>query len=124
MVSLCEQIFSMDIPEEELATWAERIDYPIRKIAHMTEYAVLVVLCVACGLGYMSWGKHVAGLSFVVSVVYAITDEVHQLYVPGRAGRVSDVFVDTVGVTAGLLMCVLLAKILRKHCEKGRLLLK
>ncbi|MBQ2251230.1 MAG: VanZ family protein, partial [Lachnospiraceae bacterium] len=37
-------------------------------------------------------------LAFVMTALYAATDEIHQLFVPGRAGRVTDVLIDCIGV--------------------------
>ena len=39
-----------------------------------------------------------------IASAYAATDEIHQLFVPGRSGQVSDVLLDSAGVLAGLLV--------------------
>lgn len=71
----------------------------IRKLAHVSEYAVLGALVgwtlPACTL-VRAW----AGLA--IGVGYAITDEVHQLFIPGRSGEVGDVVIDGVGVAIGV----------------------
>jgi VanZ family protein len=73
-----------------LGTW----DTILRKCAHMTEYAILALLLVrACGS---------TATSFALGVAYAVTDEVHQLFVPGRHGSPVDVAIDAVGVLVGL----------------------
>ena len=43
----------------------------------------------------VQWLKY----AWIMTVVYAMTDEVHQLFVQGRAGRISDVLIDSIGVT-------------------------
>ena len=72
----------------------------VRKIAHLCEYALLgVLLCLllrAYGLG-MRW------LPVLLGVAYAIGDEVHQTFVPGRLGTPVDVLIDTAGVGLGVL---------------------
>ncbi len=35
-------------------------------------------------------------------ILYAVSDEVHQLFVPGRGGQLTDVIIDTAGAGAGL----------------------
>jgi VanZ family protein len=45
---------------------------------------------------------------------YAITDEIHQIFVPGRDGIVFDVIIDTFGAIFGLEICKLLKKITKK----------
>jgi VanZ family protein len=71
-------------------------DYLLRKAAHMTEYAILVVLL------WRALGSELPALA--ASVVYAISDEIHQAFVRGRHGSPIDVGIDTVGMLIGLLV--------------------
>ena len=80
----------------DLGTGLGGWDLLLRKIAHAAEYAILGAL-LARALG-RPWA------AFVVGVAYAISDEVHQSFVPGRAGAPLDVAIDTVGVAAGVLL--------------------
>jgi VanZ family protein len=73
-----------------LGTW----DHVLRKGAHMTEYAILAVLLVR-GSGSFRW-------AFAFTVLYAASDEVHQLFVRGRHGSPVDVAIDAVGALIGL----------------------
>ena len=73
-----------------LGTW----DLVLRKCAHMTEYAILAVLLLRA-TGAASW-------AFALTVAYAVTDEVHQLFVRGRHGSPVDVAIDALGALAGL----------------------
>jgi len=87
--------------EEEQEAYAERIEYPIRKAAHATEYAVLALLF----FGALTFeGKKRYFFSWLFTSLYACTDEFHQIFVPGRAGRLFDVGVDSLGALAGLLI--------------------
>ena len=74
----------------------------IRKTAHFFVYFILGMLAVN------SVYRFCIGKSFWISecicILYAISDEVHQLFVPGRSGQVSDVLLDSVGATAGILI--------------------
>ena len=45
-----------------------------------------------------------AGWAWVVGTLYAASDEIHQLFVPGRSGQLRDVFLDSAGVAAGILL--------------------
>jgi VanZ family protein len=69
-------------------------DLVLRKLAHMTEYAILAVLLVRA-LGSYAW-------AFGLAVTYAASDEVHQLFVRGRHGSPIDVGIDAVGALIGL----------------------
>jgi VanZ family protein len=74
-----------------LGTW----DLLLRKAAHMAEYAILAVL-LARALGSYAW-------AFGGAVAYAVTDEIHQTFVAGRAGRPLDVLIDAAGAALGLV---------------------
>ena len=73
-----------------LGTW----DLVLRKCAHATEYAVLGFLLLR------AIGRELPAV--LAGVAYAITDEVHQTFVPGRHGAVYDVAIDAVGVLVGV----------------------
>lgn len=83
--------------------------YFIRKAAHVTEYAVLAGLLWRAMRGRQRseappWNWRVAGRVFGLIVAYAASDEVHQLFVPTREGRIRDVIYDSVGAAVALLL--------------------
>ena len=69
-------------------------DYPLRKCAHMTEYAILAILLVRATASYL-W-------AFPLAVAYAASDEFHQTFVRGRHGSPIDVGIDAAGALIGL----------------------
>ena len=80
----------------------------IRKYAHMFEF-----FCLGCSsfLFFYEWLQtqssrffRAGSLAFINSWLYACTDELHQRFIPGRAGRMTDVWVDSIGVVAGVLL--------------------
>lgn len=83
---------------------AMQIDYPVRKLAHASEYTVLGILYSLSVLSVSAVPKRRKLLctAFPLGVLYAMSDEFHQLFVPGRAGRVSDVLIDSSGVLLGI----------------------
>lgn len=87
----------------------------IRKGAHFTEYAVLAVL-VANALRL--WGKLRWYWPVVISAAYAVTDEIHQYFVPGRACRLLDVTIDTCGAIFGTAVFALGILLLNKRHRK------
>ena len=80
-----------------LGTW----DLVLRKLAHTAEFAVLGVL-LARALAELP--------AFAAGVAYAVSDEVHQRFVPGREGALLDVAIDAVGVLLGVLLLRRLAR--------------
>ena len=69
-------------------------DLALRKLAHAAEYAVLGALLVrALRRPLPAWG---------LAVLYAVTDELHQTFVPGRRGAPLDVAIDAAGAAIGV----------------------
>lgn len=107
---LIGSLFVSDYKErtaEEQREFAEKIDYPVRKSAHASEYAVLGILLMAMfgAYGKKGAGKLVPGQC--IGTLYAASDEFHQLFVPGRSGQITDVILDSAGVLAGILIFLL-----------------
>ena len=75
-----------------LGTW----DLVLRKVAHLAEYAVLGALLLRA--------VRTAPLALLAGSAYAVTDEVHQVFVSGRQGSPLDWLIDTIGVAAGILV--------------------
>ena len=115
-------LFGVDagsLSEEEFT----KIEAAIRTAAHFSEYALLAFLSAFLFDTYRL--KKVFSLLFAVvfSSFYAITDEIHQIFVPGRAAEISDWLVDTGGALTGAVLAVLilvLVKIGRKKKKKAR----
>lgn len=80
------------------------INLIIRKGAHVTEYALLAI-----AIAFHLWVRRVKGkrlfwLPIIIASLYAVTDEIHQLYVPGRSGELRDVGIDTIGAIIGSIL--------------------
>ena len=77
---------------------------------HLFAYGVLAILL---WWGLVSWG-HSPGwrlsLAFIGAVVYGLTDEWHQSFVPGRDPTLLDVVIDGVGAVVGVSVVHLLAR--------------
>lgn len=88
----------------------------LRKLAHFSEFAALG-FCFA-GTIHFGLGKLKLYYPLIPSVLYAISDEIHQFFVPERACRIFDVIVDSSGSLTGILIFMLLILLIRKHTEK------
>ena len=89
---------------EKQNAFAEKIEYPIRKMAHATEYAILGMLMSEAVYAYGVCGKKVIRYAWILATIYAATDEFHQLFVPGRSGQFRDVLLDSTGAAVGILI--------------------
>lgn len=50
-------------------------------------------------------------ISTIIGFLYACSDEIHQLFSPGRSGKLIDVSIDTMGVLNGVLLVLLICKL-------------
>jgi hypothetical protein len=73
----------------------------VRKFAHFFEYAALGFL-IGCAL-FLSRRRFSPITAVICSALYSVSDEIHQYFVPGRACRIFDVGVDTLGALTGTL---------------------
>ena len=87
-------------------TWLELLDFVLRKMAHMVEYGVLFLLA-RRGLSDRK--------ALLFCLLYAISDEVHQAFVPTRGPKVTDVAIDVLGSYVAMLC--------RRRGESGKRLL-
>jgi VanZ family protein len=111
----------------------EMIHHAFRKCGHLTEFAILALLywraihhtrqpipepknieatpTTPKSEGQWRWDE--AGLALTLVFAYAASDEFHQIFVPLRTALVSDIFIDTSGGAAGLLVLWLTGKIFK-----------
>ncbi len=73
------------------------VHFLIRKGAHFAEFALLTLLVFFLAQSYGLKKTICAIISLVYCLIFASTDEIHQLYVNGRSGEVRDVFIDFCG---------------------------
>lgn len=107
---------------EQQAQIIAQMSWPIRKTAHASEYACLAISLVITCWQLHAWrcdkkaaisplGRRVTLVgvaAFIIAVLYACSDEIHQLFIDGRAGQVADVLVDASGAAIGCLVTCLL----------------
>lgn len=87
----------------------------IRKLAHFTEYLILGMLAINCFKDYDI--KHIFIISLIFCIIYAGSDEIHQLFIIGRSGNIIDVTIDSFGALSGITMyyyLILKRKIFKK----------
>ena len=83
-------------------TSTEILTFLIRKAAHFTEYMLL-------GLS-LRWGIEKSLPALSAGILYAVLDEIHQAFVPGRSCELRDICIDAAGVLAGVLLMLLLLR--------------
>lgn len=82
-----------------------RTDFILRKTAHITEYGILTFLSWrAIGDGGTKKGLRYLIAAIIFSVLYAVSDEYHQLFVDGRVGSLIDIAIDSIGVLIAAIL--------------------
>ena len=54
-------------------------------------------------------------MALLICVLYAVSDEVHQIFVPGRGAEVKDVLIDSAGASVGVLMYLVISRLRKKE---------
>ena len=110
-------IFALSAQPTWTSSQAWMLITPIRKSAHALEFAVLTGL-VWQALRYIeersAWfgkmARYRTWTALLLPLLYAISDEMHQYFVPNRQAQVMDVLIDTVGIFLALAVIELLQK--------------
>lgn len=123
IVTIFENITNTHYQEVERANIVLFLNNIVRKGAHFCEYAVL-----ACAFAFhfavcKRRGKLLFLLPIAFSALYAMTDEFHQLFIPGRAGMIRDVLLDTSGAATGSLLFSLIVIVIAKKVKRHQKLL-
>lgn len=102
--------FSLLSPEK-LTEIAILIETPVRKLAHFTLYFIMGLLSFnALYNSNQKSAKKLIIFSLLICFFYAVSDEVHQIFVPGRAGMIGDVIIDTAGSLSGIFLITAMCK--------------
>lgn len=83
---------------------------PIRKLAHFSIYTVVGATVMSYMCTYDIDKKNKIYVTLGIGMIYAISDEIHQLFVSGRTGRIIDVLIDTIGVLFGIGIVIIIRK--------------
>lgn len=92
----------------------------VRTMAHICEYGILGILLRTALIPYKYPRKIL--LPSLIGLCYAVSDEIHQYFVPGRAYQLSDIMCDTLGCFLGVafvsIICIICRKIWIKKSQK------
>ena len=103
------------LPPEQV----EALHHFFRKCCHVAEYAILAVLLWRAFHSRQKniprrWDWTEAGFTLSLVFTYAASDEFHQIFVPTRTARFTDVCIDTLGGLLGLTLLFLVQKVFRR----------
>lgn len=102
IIEKISMLVPLDIETSTTTDFVKSFRHIVRKSAHVGEYFILGVLV----MNAMKTSKVPKFKAFIMSVLlcilYAVSDEIHQFFVPGRGAQLSDVLIDSVGAVAGI----------------------
>lgn len=101
------------------------LNIPLRKLGHLSEYAILFLSFNWSLLGHKAFAKKAKSekwksvrlIAFLLTLGYAFTDEWHQAYVPGRSATIGDVAVDAIGAAIAWGVLIIRSLVMQKLCQ-------
>ena len=113
-----ENIIPNHLTENEKEEIIQKIEPFIRKLAHYAIYIIGGILIYSFMNTFSMTMKRSFLFSQIIGTGYAITDEWHQYFIPGRSAQISDILLDAFGVLTGIIMMILLQALYNKIKNK------
>ncbi len=88
----------------------EILHYLIRKSAHVTLYFILCIFVMNALFHGGLRGKDLFIRAFIICLFYASMDEIHQKFVSDRSGKVTDVFIDGIGIVLAMALALIIER--------------
>lgn len=90
--------------EQQENELVESLQGPVRKMAHFSVYALGGIISYMLFSQYEISNKKRIAYSLLLCMIYAITDECHQYFVPGRSCELRDILIDSSGALLGIFI--------------------
>lgn len=117
IVNIAEKFIGRELTNKEKKKYVDKYDFIVRKAAHLSIYLLLGILLISYLTEYNLNDKKLIIYSIVIALLYACSDEIHQIFVPGRSGEIRDIIIDTIGSTVGVFIYFMFYKHWRKKHE-------
>lgn len=115
LLEIIGKIIPLDVMTSTSADLLSKYNHIVRKAAHFTVYLILGILVAnAFEKSNRMFNKKIFLYSFCICILYAATDEFHQLFVSGRGGQLKDVLIDSSGSFTGLTIYSIINIIYKK----------
>ena len=102
IINMCNIFMKNKINSENKTKFINRYVFFVRKTAHFTIFLLLGVSLISLVKEYMIINYKTLLFALFIAIIYACSDEVHQLFVIGRSARILDVFIDSFGSLFGI----------------------
>lgn len=114
-------VFDSDYPDQTEAEKLDKVEslqFFVRKAAHFSAYAVLSALTLLAALSFYLKAKLSSVIALSYSLIFSITDEIHQSFVPGRSCEIRDVLIDFCGAITGTIIILIIRAIVKKRLPR------
>lgn len=111
IVDVVEVVTKNDIKESKKESIIENTRFIVRKTAHFTLYFILGIIVYLLLTSYNV--KRPIIYSILFCLLYACSDELHQLFSSGRTAKVMDVCIDTFGSSVAIIIFSTITKLLK-----------
>lgn len=103
--------YTKDLSAETKTKMIEHAEPIVRKLAHLSIYTVVGMCIMTFMCTFPIKLRTKLGTSLIVGLIYAVSDEWHQSFVPGRGPSIRDVCIDTTDVFLGIIIILIIASI-------------
>lgn len=93
----------------------ERLNPYIRKLAHYSLFTVGGILIYLLFKTFKIYRRKQVLYSLVFGILYACSDEIHQIFVPHRSAMIRDVIIDSLGVLTGITILMIINRLKNKY---------
>lgn len=109
------EIINKDLTQSEKDELVEKYGYIVRKTAHFGAYFILGTLTIILFIDLKGTTKLSFIISTLICTIYAATDEIHQLFIPGRCGSIIDVLIDSCGSLTAIIIIFMITSLIKKN---------
>lgn len=117
IIRTCRLFLRKDLSEKEKTKYIEKYVVLVRKTAHFSIYLLLGLSIISLLKEYRQININAIIIALIISILYAVSDEIHQMFIPGRSGELLDVILDSLGSITGIYLYYLFTKIRRNKYE-------
>ena len=118
VLEIYEEITNNEIDTNVREDILDKLNHVVRKSAHYLEYTLLA-WCICLHLAVLKLGrKKLFAYAILCSAAYALTDEIHQYFVPGRSCQLTDVLLDSCGAATGALVFLFMLFVFNKISKR------
>ena len=111
VTEIISDVFHISVDEDQISN----VHNFFRKMAHFSIYAVLSVFAYNMFRQLIEKKKLIFIVTFIFCVTVAISDEIHQIFIPGRSAEIRDVLIDTLGVCVGLVVVWVVSMLVKRR---------